>query len=117
MLLYWHHTPHVQAVLRQSTGLVKAEVVDCSTEVDATRTDTEDVLSPQPLLCKHDADGHRCRQRRWHDDRDQIQRTTDYQASLTASINLRTIINQIITITATTSQLPNKYHGHFDSPL
>jgi len=99
MLLYWHHTPHVQAVLRQSPGLVKAEVVDCSTEVDATWTDAEDVLPPQPLLCKHDADSHRCWQRRRHDDRYQVQRTTDYQASITASINLQTIMNQIIIIT------------------
>jgi len=88
MLLYRHHAPHVQPVFSQCACLVEAESVDRATQVDTARTDAEDALRPEPFLREHDADRHRRGQRRRHDDRYQVQRTTDYQARATASIDL-----------------------------
>jgi len=90
--VYRHHAPHVKTVFRQRSSLVEAEIVHGATEVDAAWTDAEDVLPPQPFLCKHDSNSH-CSGQRWrHDDRYQIQRATNYQTGVTASVNLQTTI-------------------------
>ena len=100
MLLHWHQSAHVKPVLGQSAGLVEAEGVQGSAEVDAARTDAENVLAPKSLLCKHDSDRHGGWQRRRNDYCYQVQRTTDYQTRVTAPINLQykhSINNTIIT--------------------
>jgi len=91
-ILNWYDTPHVQPVFSEGPGLVETEGVDCTAEVDATRTDAEDVPSPQPFLCKHDADRHRRGQRWRNDDCDEIQCTTNDQTHSTAVVNLHTTI-------------------------